>query len=307
MAQIFGPVPSRRLGFSLGIDVVTPKTCTLDCIYCQLGKTTNKTVHRKQYVDSNSVLQELKKRIARGGERIDYITFSGSGEPTLHAGLGDMIEEIKRITCIPVAVITNGTLLSDSNIREELQEAELVIPSLDAPDQETFQKINRPHPSLKFEEVVRGIIGFSHSFTGKIWLEIMLIKGMNDSREQIEKFAHIAGKMKLEKIQLNTPVRPPAEEFVNPATLFSLNKAKSILGERCQIIAEFKRPQQKAYSKDLQQAMLTMIKRRPLSLKDLSASLGVHPNEVVKYLQVLKEKKLIKSTTHDSTTYYLPS
>lgn len=302
--QIFGPVPSRRLGFSLGVDIIPFKTCTLDCIYCQLGRTTNKSVERKKFFSTSSILNELKKTLKERKQKIDYITFSGSGEPTLNLKIGDMIEGIKKITSIPVAVLTNSTLLSHSEVQEEIKRADLVVPSLDAPDEETFQKINRPHSSLCFDEMLSGIIDFSQKFRGKIWLEIMLIKGINDSPDKVEKLAQIVKKIKLDKIQLNTPVRPPAEEFVHPLSLESLKNISSMMGERCEIVTEIKRERQRAYEKNREEAVLNIIKRRPVTVDEISSSLGLHKNEVIKYVETLGEKNLIKFKIYNRRKYY---
>ncbi|GAI41014.1 unnamed protein product, partial [marine sediment metagenome] len=160
MGQIFGPVPSRRLGFSLGVDTIPFKTCSLNCIYCQLGRTINKTIQRKEYIAADDILREIKK-VLREGKRIDYITFSGSGEPTLNSEIRRIISRIKQLTSIPLAILTNGTLLYRPRIREDLMEADLVIPSLDTVTQEIFEMVNRPHPSLKIEKVITGIDSFS--------------------------------------------------------------------------------------------------------------------------------------------------
>ena len=182
MKEVFGPVPSRRLGFSLGVDLVPFKTCTLDCVYCQLGPTTHKTLKRKEYIPTEGILPEVEKMLNKG-KRVDYITFSGSGEPTLHSGIGKMISRIKRISSIPVAVITNGTLLNQGQVQEDLWAADLVIPSLDAVDERIFQRINRPHASLNTKMIIRGLDDFAGKFPGKIWLEVMLVRGLNDSKE----------------------------------------------------------------------------------------------------------------------------
>jgi len=303
MAQIFGPVPSRRLGFSLGVDVVPFKTCSLDCIYCQLGRTTNKTIQRKEHVASGSVLREIEE-VLRQGKRIDYVTFSGSGEPTLNSGIGKMISRIKKLTSIPVAILTNGTLLYQARIREDLMGADLVIPSLDAVTQGIFETVNRPHPSLKIEEVITGIDTFSQDFGGKVWLEIVLVKGINDSLEEIERVARITGKMNLERIQLNTVVRPPAEEFAGPLSREDLENVKTVLGEKCEIIAEFKRPTQRAQEVDVEKKILSMVKRRPLRLVDISRSLGLHRNEIIKYLEALEKKHEIRTKVHNNQVYY---
>lgn len=303
MAQIFGPVPSRRLGFSLGVDVVPFKTCSLDCIYCQLGRTTNKTIQRKEHVASGSVLREIEE-VLRQGERIDYVTFSGSGEPTLNSEIRKMISRIKKLTSIPVAILTNGTLLYQARIREDLMEADLVIPSLDTVTGGIFETVNRPHPSLEIEEVITGIDTFSQDFGGKVWLEIVLVKGINDSLEEIERVARVTGKMNLERIQLNTVVRPPAEEFAGPLSREDLENMKTVLGEKCEIIAEFGRPTQRAQEVDVEKRILSMVKRRPLRLVDISRSLGLHRNEIIKYLEVLEKKHEIRTKVHNNQVYY---
>jgi len=303
MAQIFGPVPSRRLGFSLGVDVVPFKTCSLDCIYCQLGKTTDKTIQRNEYVASDDIVREIEE-VLKQGKRIDYVTFSGSGEPTLNSGIGKMISRIKKLTSIPVAILTNGTLLYQARIREDLMEADLVIPSLDAVTQGIFETVNRPHSSLKIEEVITGIDTFSQDFGGKVWLEIMLVKGINDSLEEIERVARVTGKMNLERIQLNTVVRPPAEEFAGPLSREDLENMKTVLGEKCEIIAEFKRPTQRAQEVDVEKKILSMVKRRPLRLVDISRSLGLHRNEIIKYLEALEKKHEIRTKVHNNQVYY---
>ncbi len=303
MSQIFGPVPSRRLGFSLGVDTIPFKTCSLDCIYCQLGKTTNKTVQRKEYIMADGILKELEK-VFKEGKRIDYITFSGSGEPTLNSKIGEMIDRIKKLTSIPVAVLTNGTLLYLPQVQEELSRADIVIPSLDAVSQDVFEKVNRPHPSLNIDRVIFGISSFSRKFKGKIWLEIMLVKGINNSLEKIRKTAKIIKDINLEKIQLNTVVRPPAEEFAQALSLEELKEAKNILGEKCEIIAELKREQQKAYKKDVEGTILAMVKRRPATVADIANFLGLHQNEVIKYIEVLEKKSKIKNKLYDNRRYY---
>ena len=303
MGQIFGPVPSRRLGFSLGVDTIPFKTCSLNCIYCQLGRTINKTIQRKEYIAADDISREIEE-VLREGKRIDYITFSGSGEPTLNSEIRRMISRIKELTSIPLAILTNGTLLYRPRIREDLMEADLVIPSLDTVTQEIFEMVNRPHPSLKIEKVITGIDSFSQEFNGKVWLEIMVVKGINDSLEEIEKAAQVIKQMNLEKIQLNTVVRPPAEEFARPLTADDLNNIKTVLGKKCEIIAEFKRATQKAYKRDVEKRILSMVKRRPVTLVDISHSLGLHRNEIIKYVETLEKKHQIRTKVHSGERYY---
>jgi len=283
---IYGPVPSRRLGFSLGVDLVPFKTCSYDCIYCQLGRTTNKTIERKEYFPEKDIFLQLEKALSLH-QRIDYITFSGSGEPTLNSRIGVLIKEIKKITKIPVAVLTNGSLFYQEELRKELLSADLVIPSLDAVTMKMFRKVNRPHPSLKIEEIIEGIKKFREEFEGSIWLEIMLVKGINDEKKHLDKAVSIVREINPDKVHLNTVVRPPSEKFALPLSIEELNKIEKLFGKNCEITVEFKPKEQEAYSEDLEEAILSIIRRRPVSLLDLSLSLGKHQNEILKYLDSL--------------------
>ncbi|MHC4423584.1 MAG: radical SAM protein, partial [Planctomycetota bacterium] len=183
---VFGPVPSRRLGRSLGVDIVPFKVCTLDCVYCQLGSTINKTIERKEYIPIEPVLAELKDRLD-GGLQADFITVSGSGEPTLNSRLGELIDGIKKITDIPVAILTNGTLLYRGDVRADCAKADVVVPSLDAGDEETFRKINHPCSDISIEKLVSGLCAFRKEFAGQIWLEVFLAEDLNTNAEQITK------------------------------------------------------------------------------------------------------------------------
>jgi len=303
--HIYGPVPSRRLGFSLGIDIIPYKTCTLNCIYCQLGLTTKKTIKRKEYFSRKKIISQIKD-VLSSEQRIDYITFSGSGEPTLNSSIGKLIREIKKITSIPVSVLTNSSLLSRKNVRKDLLAADLVVPSLDAVTQEVFIKTNRPHPSLKAEEIMEGLKEFHLEFKGKIWLEIMLVKGINDSSSHIVKLKKTISDIKPDRIQLNTVIRPPAEKSARALSLRELEKIKDILGDRCEIIAEFDKKEQIPSSKNLEDVILFMIRRRPVTLSDISVSLGKHQNEIIKYLNFLLKEGKIKYVVHKGLKYYEP-
>lgn len=304
--HIYGPVPSRRLGFSLGIDIIPYKTCTLDCIYCQLGPTTKKTTQRKEYFASKEILSQIKKALA-SGKHIDYIAFSGSGEPSLNIAIGNLIREIKKITSIPVAVLTNGSLLSRKSVRKALLAADLVVPSLDAVTKEIFTRINRPHPSLNVEEIIEGLREFRKEFKGSMWVEVMLVKGVNDFLSHLKKLKKIIGEIKPEKVQLNTVIRPPSEKSARPLSLKELEKIKKILGGKCEIIAEFAKKEQISPSYNLEVTILSMIKRRPVTLTDISLSLGKHQNEIIKYLNFLLKEGKIKLVTHKGLKYYEPT
>jgi len=305
---IYGPVPSRRLGISLGVDIVPYKTCSYDCIYCQLGKTTYQTLERKSYVKISQLLEELKETLSLNSD-IDYITFSGSGEPTLNKEIGQMIERVKKITQIPVAILTNGSLLWEDKVREDLSQADLVVPSLDAVSDEIFQRVNHPMKDLGIEKVLDGIKIFCEQFRGKIYLEIMLVKNINDSEEKIRKINQFVKHLEIDKIQLNTVIRPPADTDAKPLNNEELIKVKTLFDPKLQVelTADFKRETSRAYQKDLEQGIIELLKRRPARKEEMAVSLGVHLNEIVKYLQILEEKKMIRrsQTKEKSKVYFV--
>ena len=303
MGHIFGPVPSRRLGFSLGVDLVPFKTCTLDCVYCQLGSTTRKTVLRRPYVPAERIIAELKAALGHGQE-IDYITLSGSGEPTLNSQIGWIIDETRKITDTPVAILTNGTLLSIKSVRKELSRADLVIPSLDATSQEVFEKVNRPYLSLRIESVIGGLKAFREEFKGQIWLEVMLVKGINDGADAIESLGKVTAQLGCEKIQLNTVIRPPTEKYARPLEYEEMAEIKKRLGEKCEIIPRFSRRGQKAYKRDVEHRISDLVGRRPVTVRDISEALGLHENEVIKYLETLSESGEVKAEQFKESTYY---
>jgi wyosine [tRNA(Phe)-imidazoG37] synthetase (radical SAM superfamily) len=302
-SYIYGTVPSRRLGYSLGVDTIPFKTCTFDCIYCQLSKTTHKTVERKEYVPTRKILGQLKK-ILSAEKKIDYITFAGSGEPTLHSEIGKIIKAIKKMTSIHIAVITNGSLLFEKKLRNDLQNADLVVPSLDAVTDEIFKKINRPCPSLDIEKIITGLKDFRREFKGLIWLEIMLAKGINDDLKHLQKIKSIITEIKPDKIQLNTVVRPPNEKFARPLNLEDLERIRDFFGDRCEIISKFKREKRRIYSKDIERDIIELIRRRPVTLEDISKVLGIHQNEAIKYINFLQESNKINFYYHQGVKYY---
>ena len=229
---IFGPVPSRRLGRSLGVDLVPYKTCTLDCIYCDLGRTTNKTTSRQSFVSPKEIQRELELTLSVLDKKPDFITLSGSGEPTLNNNIGQIIRGIKEITSIPVAILTNSSLLSLDEVRRDLSEADVVLPSLDAITPALFEYINRPHASLRIEEIISGLIQFRKQYRGQIWLEILFCRGVNDGKDEVEKLKKVIEKIEPDRVQLNTPVRPPAEDFAFPLTLAQLEEIRERLGRQ---------------------------------------------------------------------------
>ena len=308
---IFGPVPSRRLGFSLGVDLVPYKTCTQDCLYCQLGPTDKTTLERKEYVPIVEVLAELREVLREGG-RIDWITLSGSGEPTLNLKIGELIPEIKKLTKIPVAILTNGTLLIYPEVREALREIDLVVPSLDAGSEENFRRVNRPYPELSLKKLVRGTADFAAGFSGQVWLEVMLLKDINDSGDELERISRRIKTIRPENVQLNTVVRPPADAEARALDHDQLRAAQKFLQSQLvsipvEIVAGFSGKRDKVMNEDIRMAILTYLKRRPATLGDLSATFGLHRNEVIKYLGHLLEEKKIKERLSGREKYFVCS
>ena len=285
----------------MGADIVPYKTCSYDCIYCQLGRTTDQTVKRRSFVSVDSVMNQIVEIVNQNSD-IDYITFSGSGEPTLSQDLSRMIERAKSLTQIPVAVLTNGSLLWDSEVRKDLSGADLVVPSLDAVSDEVFRRVNRPVGGLDVKKVLRGIKDFCSEFTERVYLEIMLVKGINDSEEEIKKLDRFIGELKLDKIQLNTVVRPPGDPEARPLGPEDLLAIKALFDPSLpiEIVADFDRMTSKAYHKDLERAILDLLERRPTRKDEMATALGVHPNEIAKYLQVLERGKRIRRVRTES-------
>jgi wyosine [tRNA(Phe)-imidazoG37] synthetase (radical SAM superfamily) len=301
---IFGPVPSRRLGRSLGVDLVPYKTCTFDCIYCDLGRTTHKTTSRQSYVVSEEIQKELELTLSILDKKPDYITLSGSGEPTLNINIGEIIQRIKEITSTPVAVLTNSSLLSSNEVRRDLSEADVVLPSLDAITPALFEYINRPYSSIKIEEIISGLIQFRKQYRGQIWLEILFCRGVNDGKEEIEKLKEVIERIEPVRVQLNTPVRPPAENFAFPLTLAQLEEIRERLGDKAEIISEFAAPLGEEFNSVKDTEILNLIKRRPCTTEDISKALGLHLDEVVKYLEKLVKEGVVHYRMYEHHCYY---
>ncbi len=303
---LFGPVPSRRLGMSLGVDLVPHKVCSLNCIYCECGSTTNLTIERKEYVPYNEVVQELK-RFLSDKPALDFITFSGSGEPTLNSRIGDILKFIKQnYPDIPVAVLTNGTLLKNKQVRGEIMDADLVLPSLDVASNLTFRKINRPFHSLNIEDYINGLCEFRKEYQGKIWLEVLIIPGYNNSKEDLKLLKEAFNKIKPDSIQLNTLDRPGVIPGLRAAGKEELEQIADFWGlDNIEIIAAAQsRKEIKSFRDDIESAILETIFRRPCTVDDLVKILGLHINEINKYLDVLEADNKIKSVQQERGVFY---
>jgi len=290
MKHVFGPVPSRRLGRSLGIDPIPLKTCNWNCVYCQLGRTAPLTNERREYFPRDEIVQQVKTALqAHRREEIDWVTFVGSGEPTLHTGLGWMIRQVKALTSIPIAVITNGSLLYRPDVREELLAADAVLPTLDAGTETLYHTINRPHPHLTFASLVDGLTAFRHVYAGKLWVEVMLVKGLNDSEEALKDLATVLRGIAPDAIHLSLPIRPPAEPWVQPADEEALMRAAAIFGETAKLIHPVEGDFDLSGCENLLDAVVAIITRHPMREEELIRCLHRWaPNHVAEALRDLE-------------------
>ena len=303
---LFGPVPSRRLGMSLGVDLVPRKVCSLDCVYCEVGKTTKLTLNRKEYILYDKIIEELTLYFKDNPDP-DYVTFSGSGEPTLNSRIGDVLKFIKqKKPAIPIAVLTNGTLLFDAKVRAEIKDADVVLPSLDAATNSVFHKINRPASELDIDQYIQGLINFRKEFKGKIWLEIFILPEYNLEETELKELEQKIAEINPDSIQLNTLDRPGAVADLHSATREELEKIKGLWKfKNVEIISSAtQRKNIPSYRSDAETAILETISRRPCTIEDLIKILGIHINEINKYLAVLEEEKKIETIRQERGVFY---
>jgi len=303
--HIFGPVLSRRLGISLGVDLVTHKICSLDCVYCECGKTTRLTLDRGPYVLFDAVKTELD-HYWEHNENPDYITLSGSGEPTLNQDLGRVIAYIKaQKPEIRVAVLTNSTLLNDPKVRQELAQADLVVPSLDAVSKAAFLKLNRPCKALLVEDMIQGVQTFANKFTGKIWLEIFILPGVNDTKEELTALKKVISSIDPEMVQLNTLDRPGTVSNLRPASKEELDRVKEILDmDIIQIIAKVTDKKNMGQHRDMASAILETIHRRPCTRDEMVAVLTADPDQVDTLLATLEADGQIEARQQARGVFY---
>jgi len=300
--HVFGPVPSRRLGHSLGLDAVPAKVCSMDCIYCELGPTTERTVCRKRWVDIDAILRDLEERMAEG-PRVDTVTVSGSGEPTLNDGLAELIGGARRLADRPVAVLTNSGLMTDGAVREALLKADIVAPSLDAITQDIFERINRPDPSLDAGEIARALAAFTREFRGQMLLEIVFVRGMNDTPSEVELLAGAVRDIDPDVVHVNTVVRPPAVAGVEAVPGDELAAIAKRLGPRAEVIAG-PSLQAQTETSDADGVLIEMASRRPVTLEDVASAVGISRAEAAKILGSLIDRGLLELVRHDQKQYY---
>lgn len=302
MKYLFGPVPSRRLGLSLGVDLIPPKTCSYDCLYCQIGKTTCKVVEPATYVPVEAVIAELDETLAR--VKPDYVTFSGSGEPTLYAELGRLISYVKDRSGAKVAVLTNGSLLYRPEVRERLLLADMVMPTLSTVNEKTFRAIHQPHDALTVARVIDGLRSLRKSYRGQLFIEVMFLAGFNDGEGEIEALRQVILEVAPDRVQLNTVVRPPADVKAIPLDREKLEIIKRAFGEWAEIIAAAPIVSKQPFKGALPGGVLEMARRRPVTVEDVADGLDASLHEVSRIVEALVNRGELRKQSHLGKDYY---
>ncbi len=301
---IFGPVPSRRLGLSLGVDLMPHKTCSLDCVYCECGRTTTLTIEDREYVPLEEVMEELSDFLSRKPE-IDHITFSGSGEPTLHSGIQEIIRFIKSdYPDYKTALLTNGTLFSMPRVRKRVKDVDIIIASVDAASENAFRKINRPHSDLDLSMVIDGISSIKKEYKNQFMIEIFIIPGVNDTVHEIALIRNAIDKIGAENIFLNSLDRPGAERWVLPADKKTLAGIKDSIYKSDIIQHSDNGAAYGNHLKDYGSDIISTLRRRPCTLEDISQIIGVSIEDVKKQLELLVENKEVETEGMQRGVFY---
>lgn len=295
MDHIFGPVLSRRLGLSMGVDLLPSKTCNMDCNYCEIGGTTRLTMCRERFFPERRILREIQ---AASRQEFDHLTFAGSGEPTLHLGLGEIIRSAKRFVDRPIAVITNSSLLSDEKVRSEVAEADLVLPSLDAATQPVFETVNRPAPGIRIEDIIEGLKAFRREYSGQIWLEVMLVRDVNVAEAPL--IAKAAQEIEPDRIQLNTVVRPPPEPVL-PLTQDEMLGMLDVF-EGAEVIPDW----DWRVPSDIESGIMDLLAEWR-TVEEVGARLGLGMSDCMKYFKILELEGKVRRTSRDGRLYFSSS
>lgn len=310
MKYLFGPVPSRRLGISLGIDLLVDKICSMDCIYCEVSRTKLKTMERDEYVPTNEVIDEIKDYLNKNFSKdkpnagIDFITFSGSGEPTLHSKLGYIIDEIKKITDIPVAVLTNSTTLGNQEIFDELLKADLVVPSLDAVSYDIMDKINKPADNLTPEQIIENIKKLVDIHSGEVWLEILICDGVNDSDDEFFKLKEAVDYINPKVVQINTVARPSLGGNGKPAKKERIEKLIELIGEKARVVNKFSKTREFGESINEEYLIKSLLRIRSCRLDEVEQATGIKKEHLNNIINEMIDKKIVRTTIFDGTEYF---
>jgi wyosine [tRNA(Phe)-imidazoG37] synthetase (radical SAM superfamily) len=306
--HLFGPIQSRRLGTSLGVDCIVPKTCNLDCIYCECGHTTNRTMSRKEYVKASAVIDELKNLLA-GRPNLDYITFGGSGEPTLNTKIGEMVRFIKKeFPRYKTALLTNGTLLYLPEVQDSIMEFDCILPSLDAISKTVFEAVNRPDPSLDVTKMIEGLVAFSKRYTGMFWVEIFIVPGLNDSEDELRRFKEVLLQMEPSRVQLNSLDRPGTVKNVPKAPIERLHEiAQFLFPLPVEIISRSATPSSVGtVAASTEESIIAALQRRPMTIEEIAVMAGVTINQSVVLLERLSREGKVSPGNVNGRVFFGP-
>jgi len=303
--HVYGPVPSRRLGRSLGVNPIPSKTCNYNCAYCQLGHTTLRTDERQRFYPPSAILREVSQAVEADTGQLDFVTYVGEGEPTLCRDLGYLVTETKRLVQAPVATITNGSLLHRRDVRDDLSACDVVVPSLDSVEEKAFRRINRPGRDLRVDQVVEGLITFSDSFTGELWVEIMLVQGVNDGEEHLLQLRQVLDRVSPDRIYLNVPIRPPAESWVQPPDAEGLVRAQSLLGKVITIDMREEGDFGTEGFDDPLEAIQMIVRRHPMRVEQIAAVMeGGEGSELAGQLEELVDSGRLRALEYRGQIFY---
>ncbi len=308
--HLFGPVASRRLGYSLGVDLVAYKYCPLNCVYCEVQRTTHLTTKRQEFFPLEEIKAELDDFLQSSPE-LNFITFSGAGEPTLYSRIGELISYIKqRYAQYPLALLTNGVLLKDAVLRAEVLPCDLILPSLDAGTEEVFRRINRPHKAILLDDLLETLFKLRQEYQGQIWLEVFIIEGINDTNPELEALSNAIRMISPDRVQINSLDRPGAEVWVKAASQDSLHKTLRYFQQKLdlpvEIIAQAKlEPGVATIPEDIVHSISTLLTRRPGTAEDLARALGLHINEISKILRQLHNEQRVDVKREARGVFYI--
>ncbi|MEJ5366255.1 MAG: radical SAM protein [Desulfosoma sp.] len=306
---LFGPVPSRRLGRSLGIDVIPPKTCTLDCLYCESGPTTHLSLRREAFIPPDAVLAQLEAFLKPRPGSVDALTFSSAGEPTLYEPLGDLIPAIKkRFPTVPLVVLTNGTLLWDPNVRRALLQADRVVPSLDAAHPDVFARLNRPHPRLSLDRILEGLQAFRAEYAGAYHLEILLVAGINDAAEHLRDLAALVRRIGPDRVELNTVVRPPAVAGICGLSAEAMAEAAAFFSScPVDVLGAYEPRGGRTPQEALEERLIGLVRRRPCPEEEMADALGVSVEVVSRAVKNLVSRGRLRLQEFHGRHFVVPA
>ncbi len=303
MAYIFGPVPSRRLGLSLGVDLIPPKTCTYDCLYCEVGRTTCHTIETSPLVPLREISEELENALTKNTP--DTITLAGSGEPTLNSEIDGIISFIKKRTDVRIALLTNGSLFWQEEVIKRVTDADVVLPTLSTVFDATYRTIHRPCHGLNASMIIKGLKDLRKRYNGLIFLEVILLSGINDTEQEIEGLSRAINEISPDRVQLNTVIRPPSDQRAKPVETAQMEKIRDFLGDRAEIIGYMPSKKRSIEPDSARLSIIEMARRRPVRLTDIAEALNKTQEETELLIKGMVIKGEISEKKHGQEVFYI--